>query len=264
MKKRLFPILITGLSILVVGIIITTLGVANGGIVYMKHVQVGPFSSFIWDSSSKNMEKHTYTSKEDVTSITLDADLGDIILQPATTFSIETKGINLETIDFQENKGEVYFDTSSNSFEISIIPFISQPQRKIIVHVPPSCKELYVRSNLGDVDVRDLDVSTLQVDLDLGKLKATNVNIDSGDISLNLGDLEFKGSFTKQLLIQNNLGDVEVQLSGESTDYNMNLKTSLGTIYLDGEEYSPNKSTNESDKTLHIMVDLGDIHLFFK
>lgn len=266
MKKKLFiSTFIFGLTLLVAGIIVTSIGVANGGIVYMKTIRFGPISTLVWSGSELELEDQVFTSKKSVKSIYIDAKLGDITIQKANTFSIETKNFNKDTISFDENNGDIALRVGSDNFNFSFFNASQTKVRKIIVHVPASCSDLEIHANIGDVKLSGLQLESLTADLDLGSLSIRDSNLDYGDIELNQGDLTFQGDFTSKLTIENNIGSVDVILAGKKDDYNLDLKATLGTIKVKNQKYRSNQNNNNNSKrNLSIQVDVGDINLDFK
>lgn len=83
--------------------------------------------------------------------------------------------------------------------------------------------------------------------------------IDSG-----VGELNVEGISFKELDLDCGIGDIYLLLNGEVSDYNFNIDSGIGTIYLDGEKISDTKIKDKSARsTVEIDGGIGDVYISF-
>ncbi|MDQ0359965.1 DUF4097 family beta strand repeat-containing protein [Breznakia pachnodae] len=262
-RKPTFILVIVACVFLVLGIGILSVGVVQGGNVHFKQQRFGPVSTVVFTDKKASKNNDTYTSDNKVTSIELDADLGDITFEKGDEFSVEFKNFDDGEVSFKDDNGDITIDTGVKSISISLAGF-DNADRRIIVTVPESCKEIEIDANLGSVKLSNLTLDKLDVKVDLGSIDATGINIRKGDFNLNLGDLDFEGNVSEELKADADLGSIDILLNKTRSDYSYDLKTDLGNVSIEGSSHHEYKDSNGSKPLIKGKASLGDIDIDFK
>ncbi|MDF9825124.1 hypothetical protein M2475_001591 [Breznakia sp. PF5-3] len=264
-KKPMRSLMLISAIFILVGIVITTIGISQGGMIYAKQYRLGPVSTTGWSDGKNFRDSKTYTTKSSVKSINIEADAGEVYIKEADKFSIEVKNYDVKAIEFKDNDGDISLSTGNQ--EIVIFPFTfwddDSYERKITIYVPKSCKSLEVDADLGNVEMNDISIDNLSLSLNLGSLEAKNIKVKTGKLDLDLGDAEFSGDFKESLVITNNLGSIDITLAGSIDDYGYSLDTDLGEISIGGNSYHSHKDNNGGKRLLKADADLGEINVFF-
>lgn len=264
-NKKTHIFILVAFLFFISGIMLTTIGIAKGGQVYLKQTHFGPISTISWVGEERTLESKTFSSNKTITSIEVDASIGEVVLVGSDTFKIEVENFNLNLISYKEHNGKITLQAKSDN--IIVLPwdwFNSDTyHKKITVYVPASCTNLSVGADLGNVEAKDLTLDTFSAQLNLGNLSAENMDIKNGELNLDLGHGAFQGNFREKLIIKNDLGDVAVRLADGRKDYDYHLKTDLGSIQFDSQTFHKHTEQNNANRLLQVKVNLGSIEIQF-
>lgn len=207
--------------------------------------------------------------KEDVKSIDIKQDAGNIIFK-------ETSNDNIQVVAYGEEREDIVVNLSNNKLTIDYTRknkwrFISlgNISNDIIVYIPSDySNDIRLKSNLGDCELIDLENATLDIDCDagnveLGKVKNANIRCD-------LGNVEIKEVFNK-CTIRVDAGNVEIAKLSIKED--SNIKADLGNIDIkeigdmfvdatvDLGKSNINGSNRNANVTLKLECDCGNINV---
>lgn len=263
-KKTTSILLALAGILLVTGIALSIIGLAFGDKLYITNNHFGPFSVSSWSDGPKNVGTKTYTSKNEITSIQIDAAIGDVEIVAGDEFKIVTQNLDTKEISFRDNNGRISFSSNEEYIPISFtFNGYEDDDMKIAVYVPESCKTLTLDSNLGDVTISDLTLDKFSADLDAGSLEANNIIMKKGEIDLNLGNIDLSGDFSDSLDIDVDAGDMDLVLNGAKDDYNYDLDTDLGDIEVGGDHHRDRDNSKGKDRLITADTNLGSLTISF-
>lgn len=142
--------------------------------------------------------------------------------------------------------------------------------RRIQVFIPEGYQfdEVEISGKAALVDVDQLHAEKLDADMSAGILKIYNGNVDNLEGDLKVGDFLYEGDINRKADIDCKIGSVQLALNGKKTDYNYWLRASLGSVYLEKDEYTGLKKRDiqnmDADKSLDLDCKLGEIMVTFK
>lgn len=266
-NKGLIVSLIIFLSIVVVGITITFVGLLNNKVNF-------PRIAFGHKISKELILDETY--KQEFKKIDITSTMGNIKVKNSkdNQIRVEVYGEkeNLEVATDNDILAIKYKDKSC----IGIC--INYEMAKIIVYLPKEYNQLInLKNNYGDIEVANLKQATINIDEDCGDVKIdqankVDINNNYGDIKINsvtnanidedCGDVEIRK--VSSITAKNNFGNINI---GAILDY-VKLNVDCGDINIDNLNITKNSSikNNYGDikvkKTNDIFidshVDLGD------
>lgn len=183
-----------------------------------------------------------------ITAIDLNIGLGDINIIIGEEFSVNAVEMSSNFKCYEKNGKLViedkwkYQDNWNNGNDYNSVIDITVPEGVTL-------KELDLNTGLGDIMVYEISVKDLEIDTSLGDIHVEQVTFDDADV-------------------YSSLGDVYIMLNGSQTDYNYDLATSLGVVYVNGEGYEnltsgSYKKNNKTKKDLEVESSLGDIIVEF-
>lgn len=142
---------------------------------------------------------------------------------------------------------------------------------------------LDVRANMGGVTVENADVTDGTLKLDMGDLSINGVTADNLDLTLSMGDLEaYNVTTEKELTVVNHMGkiavdgtlrgktdvndsmgDISITTTLPESDYGYNLKTSMGSVEIDGNDHDDKANRSGGTHTITADNSMGDIEVYF-
>ncbi len=292
------------------GIVILILGILLGGRPGFY------FDSDGLHSGTDDAEQKSYVrgenKLEEFTSIDIDLDYADLQIIPSDTFRIEYCLVGPKKpvctvkeghLTVREAEYRRFFnftfmipqtgDLTDNYVKLYI------PENTVFntVHLQtedgdiklPALKAdtMDIRSEYGDVTLKDFEGTTLSASLDDGQFSGQKIKTERIEMTNEYGDISLKelesdtldaglsdGDFTVERLItesaeiENEYGDVHLGLFASVKDYSLDLVTEYGNIQIpeydviSGDDGSQCRVTGTSGKTVKVSCEDGDIRIF--
>lgn len=119
---------------------------------------------------------------------------------------------------------------------------------------------LDVSADVGDIDIANVTAETCLIQADVGDICLKNIDMKTGTIEANIGDIEVNDTSFTSLEILADLGDVDVLDVISLEDYRLELETDLGDVSVDNRDYKREYfSKGTGNNLLKIEVSTGDI-----
>lgn len=129
------------------------------------------------------------------------------------------------------------------------------------------CKNLKVNTRIGRIELDDVSCNgrlalySESGDIEFSGDSKGKLTVETGD-----GDIDVSDTVADDLTLLSRVGHVSVSLSGNAWDYNYDISSEYGDLYLNGENYSdiPNtlkKQNNVSGNKITISTESGDIDI---
>lgn len=171
------------------------------------------------------------------TKVTVEVDIGQIVLEEGDGYAL--------SMDWFLNSADMKYDEEDGVLKIwsAIAGKNDQRGGSIRITVPTGTvlEKVDFQTELGEIEVRDCAVSK--------RLKAVT----------GLGGVAVSGSLTGEIDLESGIGDISVELAGHVADYELDLETDVGSVYIQGEKLSSHYSTSDSTNSLECQTGMGDI-----
>lgn len=131
----------------------------------------------------------------------------------------------------------------------------------VIVTVPSgtSLKSLDISSDVGDVTIDGIIVDICNGETNVGDFTIQNADMSELYWESDTGNIEVENcSFTK-LDLTADVGDVEIESNKKLDDYGFDLKTDVGEVKVNGEEYGRKCIMHGDAGSITVKSDVGDV-----
>ena len=102
--------------------------------------------------------------------------------------------------------------------------------------------------------------------IEAGAGEANIANSDIGELKLNggIGKLDFTGKITKTADIECGVGELDINLVGQSSDYQIEAETGLGNFKVGGQKVSDKQTIGNGEVTIKVEAGVGETVVDFK
>lgn len=233
----------------------------------------------------------------------VDISLGDVNIVPSDHFGVD--------IFYYGKNYELHYDNSNGTLKVwsTSIPTIGinfgmNYDATVTVYIPEGTqlKDATVKTAMGDIDMQNFAVDTLDVRANMGSVTVSNADVSSGTLKLDMGDLSLNNTVAdkldmtlsmgdveaydlkteKELTVVNhmgkivvegtlrgridatdNMGDISITTDLPESDYGYNLQTSMGSVEVDGRDHDDKASRSGGTHTINAENSMGDIEIYF-
>ena len=281
MKKNVYLIILTLVTVICI-IGGTCYHLVGWGVSFLSHL---PFASFYSDSDDTESSGTTLST-------------GTVSLPSFNTVKIDSKVMNLSI-----EKGDDYSiqcdstEKLNPKYEIKDKTLIVSQKQKIKVHnfmntqkcsvhitIPEdtTLELINVDGATGDINLSNLDVTTLKIDNSVGDVKMDDCKTDSidvdtstGDVKLNgceaneinvdtsVGDTVIKDIIFEKLYVDGSVGDVKVSSPKDLSDYAYDLDTSIGEVSINGVSHKKEYQQKGTAGKITVDNSTGDISITY-
>lgn len=300
MKKGIKAAVITALVCIAAGGVLMGAGVAAGGRKQLKEEDL--FS--LADINVKLVSEGSYSGEEEAKGVeVLDGDFDynvaysgelraleikigvhGLKIEEGTGKDIRIEGKNCDKIQCYVKEGTLYVkDVGKNK------KFMRINDRELVLTVPEGIcwEEADIDADLGYVIIGTLDTRTAQLDAEMGSIEIerltadkTDIEAEKGniqigfaqigklDVSADMGNVEIIGSVEGNVKAQANMGSIELILDQEEDDFNYEFTAEMGSVVLNGVEYSgvsrKKKIENGAEWKMELDSSMGSIDICFE
>jgi len=116
---------------------------------------------------------------------------------------------------------------------------------------------------------KEIALSELNIDVGAGMITIADIKTDSMDINSGAGDVIIENSVVRDVDIESGAGEIVLCLAGKSGEYNCELSTGVGEVYVDGStglgfvggHYE--QKNNNRQQTIKAVSGVGNIYVEF-
>lgn len=160
-------------------------------------------------------------------------------------------GFEVGKLDYTNSYGDAHFTDINTA--TSILPEGS-------VH-----EQFNVTMSSGDIKINGLNSTNVELSNSYGGVSCDKITAEDMELELSSGNAVIDHSDILSSDITNSYGDVTLALSGEATDYSLDLDTSYGKIRVDGKSYEEHLNTdNNGARSITANLSSGDIEVDFE
>lgn len=127
--------------------------------------------------------------------------------------------------------------------------------------------EASIEAGAGEILVSGVEADWLELSVGMGNIELKGMDVNRLNVSVGMGAVTARGSVSGDVKADCSMGSVELTLEGSRNDFNYDLDCSMGTIRLDGEEYSGmgmSKSfDNGAGKSMEADCSMGEVTIRF-
>ncbi|MBQ9278931.1 MAG: DUF4097 family beta strand repeat protein [Lachnospiraceae bacterium] len=264
MKKMTKVLLLLAFIFIVLGGIITAIGVFFGG-----HTAIG------WDK-----EKHRFITADDryyVTgektkldkfySIDIDLDTESVELIPSDDFYIEyaVYSYNKNVVPYSVNDKTLKIEVKDKLFVFDLFDWGNKNKKEsyIKIYYPEDMNfdDLNANMDMGSLEITKGSFDKVYINLDMGSLEASDCHLGKAEIDLDMGSMELNNVSLSKLDANLDMGSAELTLLKDGkNDYGYSLEVDLGSIEVIGKEQG-RKYEADGDNLIEIECDMGDIEI---
>lgn len=218
------------------------------------------FGSLTNDSDLENEYLEIYVPQDTLLdAIALSSDFSDLFL----------KDIHAKNILLESEHSDIYLVNSSAS-SVTI-----NSQHGEIDAEQLTGENLSLESAYGDVSMTDIKIEkdadftlkngslelenasfySLEVNSDFGDMEASGILCNSVDLSFKNGNCEMEKLTADTITITSAYGDIALELTAPVKDYNCDIRSEYGDIYLDGENIEDRLLRTSSDSSKQITAE---------
>lgn len=123
---------------------------------------------------------------------------------------------------------------------------------------------LNVKNKYGDIKLNGLVLNEISInnnigDIDINKSKFSNILINNS-----VGNIDVDVDINEALNVTSAIGDVTLMINDKIDNYKSNVTKKIGSILIDGVNYSNDISLGNGDKKIDINSTIGGVSLNFK
>lgn len=120
-------------------------------------------------------------------------------------------------------------------------------------------------SDTGNIVMKSVKTESVTAKTDTGNIKLSSVDMNELNAKSDTGNITLNDVSIKTADLKTDTGNVKCEIVGKEKDYNINLKTDVGTIKVDGNKQG-DQYRKESDKNykMEIDTDTGNITVNFE
>lgn len=117
----------------------------------------------------------------------------------------------------------------------------------------------------GTIAIENLTVTEeMDLHVGMGKVEISGGYIHNLDLDCDMGKAFFQGTLTGENKIDCNMGSVQLRLENSASDYSFFAENDMGSITIDGENYSgfsSKEKQGDGDTKVELDVDMGSIEI---
>lgn len=230
--------------------------------------------------------ENVYT--DEIRKLEWNIDYGDVTVKTGENFSIKAGNMYEEGFSSQVKDGVWYIDCKLKMRQGKFNSFFTK-YAEIEITVPENTILYDASINIGmsDVVMSDLTFKEAEITVGMGEAELSGIVIeDEGEISIGQGETHLENFVGKDVTIDCGLGTVsgdatitgeseftcgigtiELELTGEETDYNYELSCGIGSIKLGNDSYSgvtDKEIRNGAKNSIEMDCGIGTIEVRFQ
>ena len=137
----------------------------------------------------------------------------------------------------------------------------------ILVADAVKADKLQLELGAGTAEITNCFCETAEINMAAGEVVVKNGAVEKLDLDVAMGELYYAGSVSDELDADCGMGDMEIELPGESSDYNYTVDCGMGDINVGDSSYggvaTSKKVDNDADIDLDLDCGMGKIEVVF-
>lgn len=231
------------------------------------------------DNSNVEYIDNTYNITDDIHELKVSLSISEFEIRTGDTFKVEVSNAS--------NKFELSTDNGVlriKDKEITVGIFNwGNKASKIVMYIPEGTTfdKVDISTGVGLTEIEYLNAKDMRLDLGVGSFSANDVIATStsaikggvGRVVINNGELKNLnldagvGEVSAKVALEGNskvdcgIGKINLTLIGNSSDYKINTKTGIGSVYLNGNKASDNGVYGNGENLLRVDGGIGSVEI---
>lgn len=183
----------------------------------------------------------------------------------------ESDTITVEVIN--DTYGDVSVREEGSSLEIVSTRKQKESKRTVKVSYPKETtfREAEISVDAGVLDLRsNFAANSLDIAIGAGEFKNSgSITAMEADLEVGTGTMELTGLDAREISGECGMGTMDLEVSGQKSDYSYTLECGIGSIQIDGDEYSGLAQEKQIDnpgasRYIDLECGIGTINVAFK
>lgn len=214
-----------------------------------------------------------------VTGLNIDNSTGTLGIELGDTFRVEGKNVFEGFKAEVDRDGTLKISDNESGFRFWGFRFngFNSPNSKITVYVPAdfvaekvrietgagavnlediTTNYLYISAGAGNINGRNLKADKVKVEGGVGSIRLSNVTFENTSFNCGVGSVYISGVLLKENRFDCGVGGVELELTGNIDDYDLDIESGVGQVRVNGKKIEEAEHTNRLAKN-SIEVDGG-------
>ncbi len=233
----------------------------------------GIFTMIGTDESGENFTK-TY---ENIRSIDIDVSYSSILIESGEEFRVDATNVSKkfssnvknDILKIREKRNWFWGGNSSGKIVITVPKdsvlhdlTIDSGAGKIEID-KVLADRLDVSQGAGLLSIREGDFSKTDIDGGAGKIEITSSILNNLELDAGVGKVEIEALITGNSSIDCGVGEISILLLGNREDYRIEAEKGVGSIKIDGNNYSNDTTVGRGDNLLELDGGVGSIIIDF-
>lgn len=212
-------------------------------------------------SIASNSHKSTYTQDlQDVSSLHIDMDLGDIELVRGSENTVRFENIDKKYVDCKEENGSVTLKVDhpnswSNSYNEKIIIELKDREYDLIE----------IENKLGELELEGIKAKKFHIVSKLGSVDLNDITSKDLYVEEKSGNIDIEGNLKGNSIIMNKMGETTVEINGNEKDYRLSVENKMGDTTILDNDYQGSVSITRGDEKAENFVKveskMGDVEV---
>ena len=237
--------------------------------------------------SSGSGDKVINESFMDITKLDIDNGAGEIEIKTGDSVKVEAYNVNDKFI-CRSRGGTLEIKSDYDGFHLFGFGSWNSKTPKIFIYLPEdfNAESVRLETGAGKVRIERLSADSLEIKIGAGEFKADNITslsktkikggvgstqfrntrLNNVDLDAGVGEVNIDGIITGDSKIKCGVGSVDIDISAPRSDYNLDVKTGIGQIKVNGEKYSDDTKDPDSgaENKLKLEGGIGEVIVDFK
>lgn len=221
----------------------------------------------------------------DVRNLDIDNSTESLIIKTGDTFKVEVVNVSDSFKASVTGNGTLKISDKHNDFFRFHLGKYGFTNSRITVYLPADfiAQEAKINSGAGSVSIESLHTDKLDISAGAGSItgddmtagKATinggfgsinldNINFTDAVLNCGVGSVKMNGILSGKNRVKCGVGEVVLGLTGNTDDYDLNFKSGIGSIRLNGEKVSRDYNTDRNlNDSIKIEGGIGSVTIDF-
>lgn len=123
---------------------------------------------------------------------------------------------------------------------------------------------LSIKNKYGDIKINNLVLKEININNNVGDIDVNKSKFGTVSINNSVGDIDVDADINEALNITSSIGDITLMINDNMDNYKSNITKKIGSILVNGINYSKDVSVGTGEKNINISSTIGGVSLNFK
>lgn len=229
------------------------------------------------DVSGESAQSVGTVVEQDVRNLDISAPGGELTIREGDKFSVELGPTIAKHVRYEVKDGTFRLWDPDNSGSKSWMKgnrwWNNQGRRNldIILTIPADQEfdDVLISFGAGECDLSGLTAKRADISTGAGSIEASGMRVSESFVfDAGVGESDLEGDLTGEIEISGGVGETKLVLARPRTDYNITTSSGVGTVTVDGKEYSflerDLDEDNGADNSIDVSCGVGEIEIQFQ